>query len=250
MPFILDTNAPPTKLTEEVKANIDGVQKGGSTGADAALVFARFGLHMVENIFVGAANIVAAGLGKQPIVGQMDAWAQQNYAENSAFAEARADAMAQRFENTGYSMSYMADPLPAAPAIPLAIAPPDWADQQQLAQNALLIGTGALVLTMAVSAYLSRKRQPDGKVVVEDKVVELTKQGIEAAARGDEAGLLAAQKEIDGHGNTPIQEEIVQRLEANRRQPSSTQSIEKTRGGTYRKRRNRKTLNRKTRRGF
>ena len=247
MPFILDTKAPPATLTAEVKANIVGGavrQKGGvmplpwTAAAPDILGLATRGAfemwtRVAENIIVGAVNIAATAVSHPPIVGPGELARQQQSMENQALAEMQQDQMAERLGDTGYSMSYAENnPLPDMSGLPatLAIAPPAWADQEALGKQVLmglLIGSATIALTLTVAAYIKRRMRPDGKVVVEDEVVELAKRGVDAASKGDNAGLLAAQKEIDARGkapvNTPTEEELFARLEASRKPATWTQ---------------------------
>ena len=252
MPFILDTKAPPATLTAEVKANIVGGavrQKGGVMplpfglgGPPTSILSAASGIvdgalnawtRVAENIIVGAVNIAATAINHPPIVGPGELARQQQSMENQALAEMQQDQMAERLGDTGYSMSYAENnPLPDMSGLPatLAIAPPAWADQEALGKQVLmglLIGSATIALTLTVAAYIKRRMRPDGKVVVEDEVVELAKRGVDAASKGDNAGLLAAQKEIDARGkapvNTPTEEELFARLEASRKPATWTQ---------------------------
>jgi len=238
MPFILDTKAPPAVLTAEVKAKIVGgaaKQKGGVMplpwmGPPNILGLATSGAlnmwtRVAENIIVGAANIAATAAAAHT-VGPQQQFYERLGMENSVLAEMQQDQMAERLGDTGYSMSYAENnPLPDMSGLPatLAIAPPAWADQEALGKNVLmglLIGSATIALTLTVAAYIKRRMRPDGKVVVADEVVEIAKRGVDAASKGDNAGLLAAQKEIEELGkapvNTPTEEELFARLEANR----------------------------------
>jgi len=239
MPFILDTKAPPAVLTAEVKANIVGGavrQKGGVmplpwAGPPNILGLATSGAlnmwtRVAENIIVGAVNIAATAVNHPPIVGLQQQFDERLGMENSVLAEMQQDQMAERLGDTGYSMSYAENnPLPDMSGLPatLAIAPPAWVDQEALGKSVLmglLIGSATIALTLTVAAYIKRRMRPDGKVVVADEVVEIAKRGVDAASKGDNAGLLAAQKEIEELGKAPVdptEEELFAKLEANRK---------------------------------
>jgi hypothetical protein len=244
MPFILDTKAPPAVLTAEVKANIVGGavrQRGGVMplpfglgGPPTSILSAASGIvdgalnawtRVAENIIVGAVNIAATAINHPPIVGLQQQFDERQGMDSEIFAEMQQDQMAERLGDTGYSMSYAENnPLPDMSGLPatLAIAPPAWADQEVLGKQVLmglLIGSATIALTLTVAAYIKRRMRPDGKVVVDDEVVELAKRGVDAASKGDNAGLLAAQKEIEQLGkapvNTPTEEELFARPNAN-----------------------------------
>ena len=196
MPLVIDTLAPPNKVFDQVKTQIEAGMptKGGtfSPGSNAASVIALKLAHMVENVFVGAASFVGLGFNDKPVVqGPVGSIVDPNFARDEVIQEG----IAQRnLQDTGYSIIQR---LPDPPAIPLAIAPPEWAEQSNRNQNDLLVATATLALTMAVSAYIRRRRQANGKVLIEDVVVEHVKRGMEAAVRGTKDGVVAAHQAVE-----------------------------------------------------